>query len=89
MVSSDYTCIEIFLKNLIRNFLSLAVLSVSYFRCLVNFDRSQWPRGLRHEPSSPARTLGSWVRISLEARMSLRLFCVCVVWCVDSDLATG
>jgi hypothetical protein len=27
--------------------------------CLKNiFGRSQWPRGLRHEPSSPARTLG-------------------------------
>jgi hypothetical protein len=26
---------------------------------------SQWPRGLSYEPSSPARTLGSWVRIPL------------------------
>jgi hypothetical protein len=25
--------------------------------------RSRWPRGLRHEMSSPARTLGSWVGI--------------------------
>jgi hypothetical protein len=25
--------------------------------------RSQWPRGLRRESSSPTRTLGSWVRI--------------------------
>jgi hypothetical protein len=32
------------------------------FKC-----RSQWPRSLRHEPSSPARTLGSWVLIPLEA----------------------
>jgi hypothetical protein len=29
--------------------------------------QSQWPRGLRQEMSSPARTLGSWVRIPLEA----------------------
>jgi hypothetical protein len=29
--------------------------------------RSQWPRGLRHELSSPAQTLGSWVRIPPEA----------------------
>jgi hypothetical protein len=28
-------------------------------------------RGLRHEPSSPARTLGSWVRIPLKAWMSV------------------
>jgi hypothetical protein len=33
--------------------------------------RSQWPRSLRHEPSSSAPTLGSWVRITLEAWMSL------------------
>jgi hypothetical protein len=29
--------------------------------------RSECPRDLRHEPSSPAQTLGSWVRISLDA----------------------
>jgi hypothetical protein len=29
------------------------------------FRRSQWPRNLRHEHSSPAQTLGSWVRIPL------------------------
>jgi hypothetical protein len=33
--------------------------------------RTQWPHGLRHEPSSPAGTLGSWVRIPLEAWISL------------------
>jgi hypothetical protein len=42
--------------------------------------RSQWPRGLRHEPSSPSRTLRSWVRIPLEAWISVCvyfvLFCV-------------
>jgi hypothetical protein len=30
-------------------------------------DRSQWPRDLKHELSSPAQTLGLWVRIPLEA----------------------
>jgi hypothetical protein len=55
----------------------------------VGISRSQWPRGLRHEPSSPARTLGSWVGIPLEAWMSyLRSLCVCVVLCVGSGLAT-
>jgi hypothetical protein len=32
---------------------------------------SQWPRGLRHELPSLARTLGSWVRIILKA------WCLC------------
>jgi hypothetical protein len=32
------------------------------------------PAKLRHELSSPARTLGSWIRMSLEAWMSV---CVC------------
>jgi hypothetical protein len=55
----------------------------AYFRC-----RSQWPHGLRHEPSSPARTLRSWVRIPLEACMSVCIYSVCVVLCVGSGLAT-
>jgi hypothetical protein len=31
----------------------------------------QWQRGLRHELSSPARTLGSWVRILFKTLMSV------------------
>jgi hypothetical protein len=35
--------------------------------CVVRFaDHSGWPRGLRHDPSSTARTLESRVRIPLE-----------------------
>jgi hypothetical protein len=47
-----------------------------------------WPRGLTHEHSSPARTLGSWIRIPLEAWMTV---CVCVrsILCAGSCLATG
>jgi hypothetical protein len=37
--------------------------------------RSQWPRGLRHELSSPAPTLGSWVRIP----MFVCVLCVCII----------
>jgi hypothetical protein len=48
--------------------------------------RSQWPHGLRHELSSLARTLGSWVRISLEAWISVCIYSVCVVLCVGSGL---
>jgi hypothetical protein len=29
--------------------------------------RSQWPRSLRHEMSSPVQTQGSWVRIPFQA----------------------
>jgi hypothetical protein len=47
-----------------------------------------WPHGLRHEPSSLVRTLGSWVRNLLKAWMHVRLFCVCVL-CVGSALATN
>jgi hypothetical protein len=41
--------------------------------------RSQWPRGLRHELSSPAPTLGSWVRIPLR-HGCLCVFCVRIIW---------
>jgi hypothetical protein len=51
--------------------------------------RSQWSSGLRHELSLLAWTLGSWVRISLQAWMFACLFCVCVVPCVGSGLAAG
>jgi hypothetical protein len=52
-------------------------------------DRSGRPRCLRHELSSPAQTLGSWVRIPLEASMSVCIYSVCAVLCADSGLATG
>jgi hypothetical protein len=40
----------------------------------VGFDsRTQYPRGLKHELSSLARTLESWARIPLRAWMSVRL----------------
>jgi hypothetical protein len=41
----------------------------------------QWPRGLRYEPSSLARTLGSWVRIALEISMSVCVYSVFVLSC--------
>jgi hypothetical protein len=37
---------------------------------------------VRYEPSSPARTLGSWVRIALEACMSVCVYSVFVLLCV-------
>jgi hypothetical protein len=44
--------------------------------------RSQWPRGLKHELSALARTLGSWVRISLKAWMSVCVYSLFVLYCV-------
>jgi hypothetical protein len=46
-------------------------------------------RGLRHEPSSPALTLRSWVWIQLEAWMSVCVYSVFVLSCVGSCLVTG
>jgi hypothetical protein len=40
--------------------------------------RSQWPRGLRHELSSPAPKLGSWVGIPLR-HGCLCVFCVRII----------
>jgi hypothetical protein len=40
------------------------------------------PRGLRHEPSPPALTLGSWVRIPFEAWISMCIYSVFVLFCV-------
>jgi hypothetical protein len=45
--------------------------------------RSQWPRRLRHELSSLARMLGSWVQIPLEAWMSVFLYSVFLLFCVQ------
>jgi hypothetical protein len=45
-------------------------------------NRSQWPRGLRHELSSPARILGSWVRTPLKAWMSVCVYSVFVLFCI-------
>jgi hypothetical protein len=51
--------------------------------------RSQLPRVLRHELSSPAQTLRSWVRIPLKAWMSVCVYSVCAVLSVDSGLPKG
>jgi hypothetical protein len=48
--------------------------------------RPKWPHGVRREITSLARTLGSWVRITLEAWMSI---CVYSAFVLGSGLATG
>jgi hypothetical protein len=57
-------------------------------QAICNCYRSQWPRALRHELPSPARTLGSWVRIPLKAWISVYVYSGFVLFCVGSGLAT-
>jgi hypothetical protein len=52
------------------------VVTSGCFAHVVYDRRSQWRRGLRHELSSLAWTLGSWVRIPLEAWMSVWVLCL-------------
>jgi hypothetical protein len=52
--------------------------------CYIVGYRIQFPRGLRHELSSLARTLGSWARIPLKAWMSVFcefILCFCCSLC--------
>jgi hypothetical protein len=68
------------------------VLVYFYITAYRILSRSQYPRGLRYELSSLARTLGLWIRIPLRAWMfgvCMRLFYVCVVLCLARGLATG
>jgi hypothetical protein len=44
----------------------------------MGYDRSQRPRDLRYEKSSPARTQGSWVRIQIEVCTYVCVYSVCV-----------
>jgi hypothetical protein len=48
----------------------------------VNTCRLHWPPGLRHELSSPAQTLGSWVRSPLKTWTSVCVYSVLVLSCV-------
>jgi hypothetical protein len=58
---------EFFLRENIGVLVMIFTISSDYFP----EGRSQWLRDLRQELSSLARTLGSWVRIPLEAWMSV------------------
>jgi hypothetical protein len=52
--------------------------NASYFPVISTFRRTQWSRGMRLVPSSPSRTLGSCVRISLKAWMYMCVYYVFV-----------
>jgi hypothetical protein len=58
------------------------IISNIFFHIKQCTSRSQRPHDLRHEPSSPARTVGSWIRIPLNAWMSLCVYSVFVLSCV-------
>jgi hypothetical protein len=49
-----------------------------HYLTLYRTARSQWPRGLSHELSSLARTLGSWIRIPLKVWMFVCVYSVFV-----------
>jgi hypothetical protein len=57
--------------------------------CLNFADQSGRPRGLRHEPCSPAQTLRLWVRIPLETWMSVCVYSVFVLSCAGKGLIAG
>jgi hypothetical protein len=58
-----------------------------FFLNLSTLSQSEWLRGLRHELSSPAQTLGSWVRFPLEAWMFVYVYTMFVL--AVCGLATG
>jgi hypothetical protein len=57
---------------------SPVILSIIHHR-----HRSQWPRGQSHELSSPALILGSSVRVPLETWMSMCVYSVFLMSCVQ------
>jgi hypothetical protein len=52
------------------------------FDKIISKSRSQWPRCLRHDVSSPTQTLGLCVRIPLEAWLSVHVYSVFMLSCV-------
>jgi hypothetical protein len=56
---------------------------ISYF----TIGQSQRPHGLVHEMSSPSQTVGSWVRVLLEAWKSVRVSSV--LCCLAKELFTS
>jgi hypothetical protein len=55
----------------------------------INYGADHSDRDIKYQMSSPARTLGSWVRILLKAWMSVCFYSLFVFSCVSSGLATG
>jgi hypothetical protein len=58
-------------------------------RAKINISENMLQADLRHKIPSSAVTMGSWVRIQLEAWMYVWFYYACVLSCIDSGLATG
>jgi hypothetical protein len=69
--NTTYILVMVFVHHLIYNekFSQFELLNV-----ILSTRRSQWLRGPRHELSSLARTMGSWVRSPLEVWMSICVY---------------
>jgi hypothetical protein len=80
------TLIKLFIYDLFNDTFINSDYAASYCQWIMNYNecgrRSQWPRGLMHELSSPAGTLGSWVLIPLKAWMSVCFYSVFVLFCM-------
>jgi hypothetical protein len=75
---------QIFHHNVFRSSTSSFHFRTNNFFLLEVFvRRSQWARGLRHELSSLAQTLGSWLRFPLKSWMSMCVYSVFVLFCVQ------
>jgi hypothetical protein len=91
---SEVTCSVIWILPLfpkpwlINAFLLLTFIWLIFTDRKKNY-RSPWPRDLRHEMSSPAQILGSWVRMSLESCMYVWFYSVFVLSYEGSGLSTA
>jgi hypothetical protein len=72
-------------SHILHHYVSMTQTQIYYLRHSTTHSRLHWSCDLRHELSSLARTLGSWVRIQLKRHGCLCLFILCVV----SGLPTG
>jgi hypothetical protein len=76
MLFTEETAIN-FIKRINRLVFVVETYYIFYCEVELKFRRSQWTPSLRHELSSLARTLGSWVRIPLKAWVSAFIMCLC------------
>jgi hypothetical protein len=70
--------------------MTLPYLEIDLHNTMVNYKgQSQLPCSMRHEMSSPAETLGSWVRIPLETWTSVRVSSVFALPCIGTGFVSG